>query len=191
MRWQIHVIGIFLLAFTYLGCSDTPIEPTQESAAVDAGDLPASPLFGSQRVVHFVSAGGPDHCEARGLPTGCDANFSLVALQRADGSVTGQWQDTFDGGRLGIHVAIDCLKVVGNGAVISGLITHGISEVSGEDVGGQQALTAVVDNGTSGKDPLDQIGYSIFGPWNPGLCNRHDLGEFLLEDLTHGQVIVR
>lgn len=188
MRWQIPIIGVFLLAFTYLGCSDTPVEPTQESAAMDAGDLPA--LYGSKRVVHFVSAGGADLCEATGRPTGCDANFSLVAHQRADGSVTGQWQDTFDGGRLGIHVAIDCLKVVGNGAVISGMITHGVSEVSGEDVGGQQALTAVVDNGTSAKDPLDQIGYAIIGG-TPGRCNRVPLGSFLLEDLTHGQVIVR
>lgn len=191
MRWQIPIVGVFLLAFTYLGCSNTPVEPTQESAAMEAGDLTGNPVFGSQRVVHFVSVGGADLCEATGRPTGCDANFSLVALQRADGSVTGQWQDTFDGGGLGIHVAIDCLRVVGNGAVISGVITHGVSEVTGGDVSGQQALTAVVDNGTSANDPLDQIGYSIFGPWNPGLCNRHDLGEFLLEDLTNGQVIVR
>ena len=191
MRWQIPIIGVFLLAFTIFGCSDFPVEPTPESAAMEAGDLPANPLFGSKRVVHFVSAGGADNCEAKGNPTGCDANFSLVAHQRADGSVTGQWQDTFAGGGLGIHVAIDCLRVVGNAAVISGVITHGVSEETGGDVSGQQALTAVVDNGTSANDPLDQIGYSIFGPWNPGLCNRHDLEEYTLEDLTHGQVKVR
>jgi hypothetical protein len=190
VRWQIPIIGVFLLSFTYLGCSNTPVEPTQESAAMDAGDLPASALFGSKKVIHFVSVGGADLCEATGRPTGCDANFSLVAQQRADGSVKGQWQDTFDGGRLGIHVAIDCLKVVGNGAVISGVITHGVSEETGGDVSGQQALTAVVDNGTSAKDPLDQIGYSLIGG-TPGRCNRVPLERFTLEDLTHGQAIVR
>ncbi len=138
-------------------------------------------------VTHRVSVGGADICEALGLPTGCDANFSLVAVEKADGSVRGQWQDTFAGGLEGIHVAIDCLNVVGNGAVIGGVITHGFA--GGVDVSGQRALTAVVDNGTSANDAPDQMSFSFF-PF-PGLsCDSLVPGEFPLFNLTRGQVKV-
>jgi hypothetical protein len=59
-------------------------------------------------IVHRVHAGGPDACEELfGLPPGCDANFSLVAIQYADGSVKGQWTDRWPQGD-GFHAVIDC-----------------------------------------------------------------------------------
>lgn len=184
-------MGVLLTALAVFACTDTPAEPTQETAALTADGQPTSPTFDSKRVIHRVSVAGADVCEATGRPTGCDANFSLVAYQRADGSVGGQWQDTFDGGRMGIHVAVDCLNVVGNAAILGGVITHGTSEVSGEDVTGQRALTAVVDNGTSVKDPPDQIGYSVIGLGGPRSCrNATPPGIYQLEYLTHGQVKV-
>jgi hypothetical protein len=138
-------------------------------------------------VVNHVSMGGADVCEALGLPTGCDANFSLSANKHADGSVSGQWQDTFAGGvGQGIHVAIDCLNVTGNGAVISGVITNG--NVAGVDVSGQRAITAVVDNGTSVNDPPDQLSFSIFPTALD--CNTLTPQNFPLFPLTHGQVTV-
>ncbi len=138
-------------------------------------------------VAHHVSLGGADVCEALGLPTGCDANFSLVAVEKPDGSVRGQWQDTFAGGLEGLHVAVDCVNVVGNGAVIGGVITHGFA--GGVDVSGQRALTAVVDNGTSVNDPPDQISFSFVG--TGGLsCNALVPANFPLINLTHGQVKV-
>jgi hypothetical protein len=138
-------------------------------------------------VIHHVSAGGADICEALGLPTGCDANFSLTANQQADGSVNGQWQDTFAGGGEGIHVAIDCLNIVDNGAVMGGVITHGTA--GGVDVSGQRALTAVVDNGRSANDPADQLSFSVF-PAGPS-CDVLSPGNFPLFNLAHGQVTVR
>ena len=139
-------------------------------------------------VTHRVSLGGADICEALGLPTGCDANFSLVALEKADGSVKGQWQDTFAGGLEGIHVAVDCVNVVGNGAVIGGVITHGFA--GGVDVSGQRALTAVVDNGTSANDLPDQISFSFF-PTGATDCTTLVPGNFPLFPLANGQVKVR
>jgi len=138
-------------------------------------------------VAHHVSLGGADICEAVGLPTGCDANFSLVAVQKADGSVRGQWQDTFAGGLEGVHVAVDCVNVVGNGAVIGGVITHGFA--GGVDVSGQRALTAVVDNGTSANDPPDQISFSFF-PTGSADCNAFIATNFPLFNLGRGQVKV-
>ena len=138
-------------------------------------------------VAHHVSLGGADICEAMGLPTGCDANFSLVAVEKADGSVRGQWQDTFAGGLEGIHVAVDCVNVVGNGAVIGGVITHGFA--GGVDVSGQRALTAVVDGGTSVHDVPDQLSFSFF-PF-PGIsCNSLVPTDFPSFPLGRGQVKV-
>ena len=61
-------------------------------------------------VLHHASMGGADICEAIGLPTGCDANFSLTAKMKDDGGVSVQWQDTFRPvGGEGIHVASSIL----------------------------------------------------------------------------------
>lgn len=159
----------------------------QESGPA-ALDQPSELTGATGPVVNHVSLGGADICEAIGQPTGCDANFSLVANLFADGSVSGQWQDTFrTGPGEGIHVAVDCLHVVGNGAVIGGVITHGI--LNGVDVSGQRALTAVVDNGTSANDPPDQHSFSFF-PFGAD-CTQMVPGDFPLFNLTHGGVTVR
>ena len=137
-------------------------------------------------VAHHVSLGGADICEAVGLPTGCDANFSLTAVERANGSVQGQWQDTFAGGLEGIHVAVDCVNVVENGAVIGGVITHGF--IGGVDVSGLRAVTAVVDNGTSANDPPDQLSFSSIDI--RATCDQLAPADLPLFNLTHGQVKV-
>jgi hypothetical protein len=171
---------LLLLVMSVTGCSD-------EAAPTDSYNENQSGVLSKNPVIHRVSVGGADVCEALGLPTGCDANFSLVAIQKEDGSVSGQWQDTFPGGSGGIHVAVDCMEIVGNGAVISGVITHG--NFNGVDVSGQRAITAVVDNGTSANDPADQLSFSFF-PDNTD-CTTVIPGNFPLFALAHGQVKVR
>ncbi len=177
IRTQILTCSLAAMVGLLVGCQDQPLAP--------GGDTP-DVLFGKRAVIHHASLGGADICEALGLPTGCDANFSLVANQHADGSVKGQWQDTFAGGGEGIHVAIDCLNVVGNGAVIGGVITHGTA--GGVDVSGQRALTAVVDNGTTSNDTPDQLSFSFFPT---GSCGGLVPTNFELIPLTHGQVKVK
>ncbi len=175
------VTSVFLLLVMFVtGCSQEAAPTADSSIENPTGVLSKGP------VIHRVSLGGADFCEALGLPDGCDANFSLVAIMKADGSVSGQWQDTFAGGVDGIHVAIDCMEIVGNGAVISGVITHGT--VDGVDVSGQRAITAVVDNGTSANDPPDQLSFSSRDDTD---CNTLVPGNFPLFNLTHGQVKVR
>jgi len=158
----------------------------EDAAPTDSINKNQSGVLSKNNVIHHVSVGGADVCEALGLPTGCDANFSLVANMKADGSVSGQWQDTFAGGGEGIHVSVDCMNVVGNWAVISGVITHG--SYGGVDVRGQRAITAVVDNGTSANDPDDQISLSFLDNAD---CISLTPGNFPLVNLVHGQVKVR
>ncbi len=174
------VTSVLLLLIMFVtGCSEEAAPTADSSIENPTGEL------SKNNVIHHVSVGGADVCEALGLPTGCDANFSLVAKMKADGSVSGQWQDSFGDGE-GIHVAVDCMNVVGNGAVIGGVITHGT--VGGVDFSGQRAITAVVDNGTSVNDPADQISFSFFPAAD---CSALTPGDFPLNNLTHGQVKVR
>lgn len=142
---------------------------------------------GGNGIIHHASLGGNDACEAFGLPPGCDKNFSLVANEHADGSVSGQWVDEFGGDVGGIHVSIDCLTVVGNYAIVSGFITRG--SINGNDLTGEYAVTAIWDNGTSNNDPNDQLTFSSWG-WEPlDGCN-YDIIIFEPLDLTRGQVRV-
>lgn len=138
-----------------LGCSEGAVPPTAQS---DGQTLQAS---AGNPVVHRVTAGSPDICTALGDKPGCDANFSLSAVQRADGSATGQWVDRFSqvNGGSGIHVALDCLNVIGNRAYVSGVVTQ---SVNSDDVG-KDGLTKVVDNGGSANDPPDEISITFVG----------------------------
>jgi hypothetical protein len=141
---------------------------------------------GKGPVAHHVSAGGPDACIAFGFEhPGCDANFSLVANQYADGSVSGQYTDRFANGN-GFHAVVDCLVVSGNDAWISGVITHGTFD--GIDLAGLEVLARVRDNGTSANDPPDQISFSFIDTALPDCTEQPDLP---LLDTPQGQVKIR
>jgi hypothetical protein len=132
-------------------------------------------------VVHHVSVGGPD----QDAVDHTDANFSLVANQHADGTVTGEWSDQFGQGEGGIHAQVNCVFVDGNEAWVSGVITSGT--VGGIDVTGLPVITRVQDNGKSANDPPDQISFSFVGLATP--CT--DTPNLPLSPMTGGQVTVR
>lgn len=142
------------------------------------------------RVVHHVSAGGPDACIAFGFEhPGCDANFSLSAIEYADGSVTGQYTDRFAQGD-GFHAVLDCLVVDGTNAWVSGVITQGTFTLqSGAvvDLTGFPVATRVKDRGTSSTDPADQISFSFIDDATP--CTLKV--DYPLLDAPQGQVVVR
>jgi hypothetical protein len=181
----------FLIAlplFLIYGCSEESITPNDSSSE----NYTQQDTRSSNRVIHHASVGSNDACEAFGNPPGCDGNFSLVANMREDGTVKGQWNDTFAGGGEGIHVTIDCMIVDGNSAIVGGYITHGSDGVN--DLTGLYAVTAVWDNGTSNNDPDDQISFSYFSvlnPLDPAQACDYVIGQFVQLDLTRGQVKVR
>lgn len=136
------------------------------------------------QVVHRAHVGGPDVCEgAFGLEPGCNANFSLNALEFADGSVGGNYTDRFGDGD-GFHAKIDCLSIDGNDAWVSGVITHGT--LGGADLAGQPVITRVRDNGTSANDPADELSFSFIGDGTP--C--YDQPDLALFSAPQGQVVV-
>jgi hypothetical protein len=142
--------------------------------------LALSPAASADSVIHKVSVGSADIAP----PPGADANFSLSAIQRADGTVTGQWEDTVFGRgtpAVGLHVEVDCLVVVGNDAWVSGLITRPAL------FAGLPAITRVRDNGTSANDPADQVSFTFIGI--AATCT--DQPNLPLSALINGQVTVQ
>jgi hypothetical protein len=149
-------------------------------ALVGAALALAAAAWAKSPIVHKVSAGGPDACIALGAAhPGCNGNYSLVAKQFADGSVSGQYTDQFGHGNGGFHAVIDCLSVVGNTAWIGGVVTSGTFGL------GQRVVTEIQDNGTSAKDPPDRISYSYLSNIS---CTTHFNGAPLY--VTQGQVKV-
>jgi hypothetical protein len=134
-------------------------------------------------IVNKVSAGGHD---AFG-PFARDANYSLIAIEFSDGSVTGQFSDRYSNvnGGGGIHGAVGCLSVSGDEAWVTGVITS----ASNPNNVGRFFITRVKDNGTSQQDPPDQISFAV--PFdNPFFtdCTLHI--PLNLWDMPNGQVKV-
>ena len=163
---------------TELVIQDIPPQPLVKGGGEGATVSSAT----ANPVVHSVSVGGADACEALGLPTGCDASFSLVANQYADGSVRGEYEDVVRGAgpTTPVHIRIDCMYVAGNEAWLSGVVTT-------PQFAGMPVVTRVVDNGTSSNDPFDQISFSFFDDATSCL----EAPDLPLVDLHKGQVRVR
>ena len=140
----------------------------------------ASVASAASPIVHRVSAGGPDACAAIGARPGCDSNYSLTAIEFADGRVSGSLTDRFSRG-FGVHATIDCLALEGNRAWVSGVVTSGL-------FAGQYILASVQDNGISANDPADQVSRTMFDS-EPFDCTTQPDLELL--DAPQGQVVVR
>ncbi len=155
---KLHVIRylsvasvLLLLVMFVTGCSEKAA-PT--AALIDSSiENPTGAL--SKTVVARVSMGGADICEGLGLPPGCDANQSLIAIKSADGSVRGEWHDQFSNG-FGVHVDVTCLTIVGKDAWVSGTIKA--TRIPG--FVGLHAIIRVRDNGVSANDPADQASFT-------------------------------
>ncbi len=135
---------------------------------------------GASAVVNRVSVGGHD-VDIAGTT---DANFSLIAILRADGSASGEWSDRFGQQDGGIHVAVNCVSVAGNQAWISGIITSGAA--GGVDFSGLPVITRVADIGKSANDAPDLLSFSFIGVAAP--CTARP--NLPLVAMTDGQVTV-
>jgi hypothetical protein len=86
--------------------------------------------------------------------------FSFSAIERSDGSVTGQAQLVNRATGTTGHVEIDCLNVIDNVAIVSGMTRMGIT-----------GAFAVEDNGEGANAPPDRITLLNTGPFfTPGIC---------------------
>jgi hypothetical protein len=96
-------------------------------------------------------------------PDGTFRSFSFSARKYADGTSEGELQLNSRSFDVVVHIKIDCLRVVGNVAHMSGRITR----VSNPDEGevGELNRVEVRDNGEGPNAPPDQVSTI---PANPG-----------------------
>ena len=141
----------FLVSLLAVSCDDNPTQPSSSDAQLVEAQFDAQ---AGNPVVHRLTVGGAD--AAIYGPPGSDANFSLVALQRADGTVSGQWQDSWGNG-AGFHIKVDCLYVEGNDAWISGPITKS----KDPQFIGNTANAMVRDGGDTGEDMVSPIFFRL------------------------------
>jgi hypothetical protein len=122
--------------------------------AIGVAQAPAAP--------HAVvaSATGSGHMVR---PDGTFRSFSFTARKYADGTSKGELQLNSRSFDVVVHIKIDCLRVVGNVAHMSGRITR----VSNPDEGevGELNRVEVRDNGEGVNAPPDQVSTI---PANPG-----------------------
>jgi hypothetical protein len=130
----------------------------------------------------LASAGGAGH-----ITFGSShEHISFNAVKAADGTVTGRAQvtDMTASGLVSMRIEINCLNVVGNVAIVSGIVTRS----NREELVGLEGVFEAVDNG-EGNDPPDLL----------SLVNLHEVGvgtdctvpaEFDLAPLEGGNIQV-
>jgi hypothetical protein len=126
--------------------------------AIVVGAVVADAPAASQSVV--ASATGSGHMVR---PDGTFRSFSFAARRYADGTSDGQLQLNSRSFDVVVHIRIDCLRVVGNVAHMSGRITRINNPEEGEV--GELNRVEVRDNGEGADAPPDQVSTI---PANPG-----------------------
>ena len=182
MRRSVLILVPLLLV---TACADQPVAPT---ARAEGPSLQAS----QGPIVHKVSVGGPDICLSLGYShPGCDGNFSVIAIQREDGSVSGQLTDQY-GPADGLHAEIDCLLVqVIPGrttleAWVGGVVTRPAYQA------GHRIIARMRDNGTSANDPRpDALSRGVVDPEEEGASsNCQDRPAIGFGQMPQGQVTI-
>jgi hypothetical protein len=87
-------------------------------------------------------------------PDGTFRSFSFSARKYADGRVDGQLQLNSRGFDVFVHIRVDCLRVVGNTAYMSGRITHTSNPAEGEI---DELNRAIVRDNGEGDGVIDQV----------------------------------
>lgn len=175
------LVPLLLLA----ACADPAVAPETQADAPSLG-------FGRSPIVHRVSVGGPDACSGLGYRPGCDASFSLIAIQLEDGAVRGQMTDQY-GEADGLHAVLDCLAVqviperTTLEAWVGGVVTRPTHQA------GHRIIAWMRDNGTSNNDPLaDAFSRGIVDPEEEGYSSDcQDMPGIGLARVREGQVTIR
>lgn len=141
-----------LTAVTLLACDRPATGPSSDAPAGTA--------------LQATAANGPK-ASGHGNLTVADElrTFSFTAVTHQDGSVTGQAQLNNRAQDARIHLEIDCLLVIGNRAVMSGVVTNTNDPV----FEGLTGTFRVTDNGEGANDPPDTISLVFFG-FPPQFC---------------------
>jgi hypothetical protein len=114
--------------------------------------------------------------------------FAYTAITGPDGNIKGQAQlfNRAQGNK--IHISINCLNVVGNTAVVGGIIVKS----TGGAFDNWTGVFAVEDNGEGNSDPADRL--SLTFPYPPGsgvTCFTFPFASFPSMPIEGGNIQVR
>ena len=156
-------------------------------AALPLAALLAQPAPATPDLV-VASATGSGHMVR---PDGTFRSFSFTATKRADGTVTGEVQLNSRSFDVFVHINVDCLRVEGNTAYMSGRITHSSDLAQGFI--GELNRWAVQDNGEGPDAAPDRVSTIPENPGNADLktCEDNNSDRPLARIVQRGEVQVR
>lgn len=173
---------VFLAAMLGAGCEAATTVP---QLATPRAVLSIAP----QMVVRSVT--GTGHVDVPVDGSDVFRNFSFTALERADGSVSGQFEFQARHVPIRVHGRVTCLTIVGNAAWLGGVVEQ-VSDPPFITPPGTPVRWRVVDNGQGAVSPPDQV--SGFGPAPGGdelaYCATTPAAPLLLE-VARGNLQVR
>ena len=162
---------------------------TQPASRKAATLLLAATLFFTASQTLVAKASGPNSATGSGhfIRNGALRTFEFTARKSPDGAVTGMANLQVRSAGVYEHIAIDCLRIIGNVAYMSGMVINSRPSF----IEGAQARFAVVDNGEGSGDPDAVSLVETYGPGSPVNCSNADDfpgGPFTIEQ---GNVQVR
>lgn len=146
----------------------------QDSALLqpDVAEAPSLALVSAQATPGSVVARATGSGHYRAGADNLLRTFSFSAIKRADGHVTGQFQMNNRARDVQAHGTVTCLAIVGNGALIGGVVESVRAGGPTSIEIGQARAWLVVDNGEGGDEEPDRIsGFrpldncEIWPPW--------------------------
>ena len=114
-------------------------------------------------------------------------HISFSAVQRADGTASGNAEVHDISAGVNAHIEVDCLNVIGNVATISGIVTRSSDPTRVPE--GFEGIFQVVDNGEGNDSAPDFMSQANFFAVGTG-TDCHVPGEFDLVPVQHGNVQV-
>jgi hypothetical protein len=156
--------------------------------AVGALALPLTAPAAEPPIVQLATGSGHFQYPS---PTGGTAlrTFSFEARKYSDGTVNGNAQVTNRATDQTLNIHIDCLNVLGNIAVVSGIAW---SATGPGNTDGDDAIFAVEDNGQGAAAAPDKVTYAYTGTGLvcSGVHNPADLDPSLFYDVEGGNINV-
>jgi len=163
------------------------LRPILLFAALPLAALVVQPAPAASPTV-VASATGSGHMVR---PDGTFRSFSFAATKRADGTVTGELQLNSRSFDVFVHISVDCLRVEGNTAYMSGRITHSSDLAQGFI--GELNRWVVQDNGEGPDADSDRVSTIPENPGNadPKTCEDDNSDRPLARIVQRGDVQVR
>ena len=116
--------------------------------------------------------------------------LSFNVKQLPSGEVVGQAQRQARPVDATIHYELNCLRIVGNKAIVGGIVTRSTSP---SFVVGRKAIFSVEDNGEGPNEPADRVSFVLHATSDttPGTCQTITPSAAATFDVEKGNVQVR